>query len=305
MVCFILAFQWGGSVKSWSDSTIIGTIVGFVAISAVFVANEIWMQERAVLVPRLMKMRRIWANNAHVFCVSGGFFILIYYISIFFQSVQGRTPIQSGVRSLPINIGCFLSIASGMIVTAYGRLWAPLMTGGAILATIGAGLIHTWDLNTSIGEYIGYQVLTGVGTGITLQIPLMANQAAVTPMEISTISAVTIFFQIIGGAFSLAAAQAAFASTLVSKVTQYAPGIDAANLLNVGASDLDLVYQGAELDAVLRAYMDGIKVTFALATALLGVSVLLALVPKWGELRPQQATMNTKDGEPNSSEDAV
>jgi hypothetical protein len=288
VVCFILAFQWGGSFKSWSDSTVIGTLVGFVLISAVFVANELYMGDRAILEPRLMAMRRIWANCAHVFFVSGGFFIHIYYIPIFFQTIQGLSPMASGVRNLPINIGCFLSIASGFLVSIYGRLWAPLMAIGSAIATVGAGLIYTFGLDTSPGAYIGYQVITGVGTGLALQIPLMANQAVVMPMDISAVSAITLFFQIIGGSFSVACAQAAFATTLVKRIKVHAPSVDPNVLLHLGATQLREQYAGDELQGVLTAYMDGLKVAFAIAVALLGMGFLLALAPKWNAFRPGQ-----------------
>ena len=289
VVCFILAFQWGGTFKPWSDSTVVGTLVGFVLISAVFVANELFMRDRAILEPRLMRMRRVWANCAHVFFVSGGFFIHIYYLPIFFQSIQGMSPMDSGVRNLPINIGCFLSIASGFAVSAHGRLWAPLMAIGSAIATVGGGLVYTFGLDTSAAKYIGYQVITGVGTGMTLQIPMMANQAAVAPMDIPAVSAVTLFFQIIGGSFSVACAQAAFTTTLVRRVAETAPGVDPAELLHLGATQLRDVYSGDQLQGVLVAYMDGLKVSFAIAIALLGLGFLFALAPKWDDFRPGQA----------------
>ncbi|OLN88014.1 putative HC-toxin efflux carrier TOXA 2 [Colletotrichum chlorophyti] len=306
VVCFILAFQWGGSFKPWNDSTVIGTIVGFVLIAIVFVGCEIYMGDRAILPPRLMKMRRIWSNCAHVFFVSGGFFIHIYYLPIFFQSIQGLSPIDSGVRNLPINIGCFLSIASGFAVSMYGRIWAPMMAVGSAVATIGAGLIYTFSLDTSAGKYIGYQVITGVGTGMALQIPLMANQAAVTPMDISSVSAITLFYQIIGGSFSVACAQAAFAATLVRRIAVYAPDVEAAKLLHLGATELRSQFSGAELEAALMAYMDGLKVAFAIAIALLGVGFVLALVPKWDDLRPgQQANSKASSMSEKSASKAV
>ncbi|GAB1317426.1 Efflux pump gsfJ [Madurella fahalii] len=286
VVCFILAFQWGGSFKPWSDSTVIGTIIGFALISIVFVANEWYMGDRAILEPRLMKIRRIWANCAHVFFVSGGFFIHIYYLPIYFQSIQGMTPIESGVRNLPINIGCFLSIAAGFAVSVYGRLWAPLMAFGSAIATIGGGLLYTLAIDSSAGQYIGYQVITGVGTGIALQIPLMSNQAVVMPMDIPAVSAITLFFQIIGGSFSVSCAQAAFTTTIVRRVNAYAPGVDPTSLLHIGATELRGRFEGAELEGILLAYMEGLQVAFAIAIALLGIGFLLTLVPKWNAFRP-------------------
>src|ERR1700712_3448961 len=40
IVCYILALQWAGQSKSWGSSDVIGTLVGFVLILAVFIAIE-------------------------------------------------------------------------------------------------------------------------------------------------------------------------------------------------------------------------------------------------------------------------
>ncbi|KAI1105366.1 DNA repair protein RAD50 [Jackrogersella minutella] len=303
VVCFILAFQWGGTSLPWSDSRVIGTLVGFVLISVAFVINEFWMGERALLEPRIMKIRRVWANGGHVFFISGGFFVLIYYLPIYFQSVQGVDPLQSGIRNLPIIIGCFFSILAGFIVTGYGRLWGPLMGIGAALATVGCGLIYTLDVQSPSREWIGYQVLAGIGTGITMQIPMMANQAIVTPMDISSVSAITLFFQIIGGSFCVTGAQAAFSTVLVRRAPIYVPGIDASSLINAGATELRNMFPPEQIPGIVQAYMDALRVAFAFAIALIGVSFIFALVPKWDDLRPS-AAVEHKEPSSSSSRDA-
>src|SRR5690242_16382130 len=58
-VCLILALQWGGVTKSWGSADVIGTLVGFVLIIAVFLGIEVWLDDRALFVPRLMKMKTI------------------------------------------------------------------------------------------------------------------------------------------------------------------------------------------------------------------------------------------------------
>ncbi|KAI0456051.1 DNA repair protein RAD50 [Xylaria acuta] len=290
VICFILAFQWGGTLLPWSDSRVIGTLVGFVLISIVFVVNEWWMGDRALLEPRIMKSRRIWANCGHVFFVSGGFFVLIYYLPLYFQSVQGVSPIESGVRNLPIIIGCLFSILAGFVVMAVSRSWAPLMAIGAAVGTVGSGLLYTLNVSSPSRAWIGYQALAGIGTGITTQIPLMANQAAVSPADISSISAITLFFQIIGGSFSVSAAQAAFSVVLVEKAPIYVPGVDPVSLIQMGATQLRDVFSAEQLPGVVHAYMDGLKAAFAFATALVGVSFIFALIPKWDDLRPPPPT---------------
>lgn len=82
LVCLILALQWGGTTKPWSDPDVIGTLVGFFAILILFIINEWWMGERALMVPRLMKQKTLLLMSLYVLFNSATFFILIYYLPI-------------------------------------------------------------------------------------------------------------------------------------------------------------------------------------------------------------------------------
>jgi MFS family permease len=53
-ISFILAFQYGGQTMSWSSSTVIGLLVGFAAITVACIVWEIYLGERAMVVPRLV-----------------------------------------------------------------------------------------------------------------------------------------------------------------------------------------------------------------------------------------------------------
>jgi hypothetical protein len=54
IVSYMLALQYGGQTHPWKSSQVIGLLVGFVAIVAVFVAWEIYQKERAMIVKRLV-----------------------------------------------------------------------------------------------------------------------------------------------------------------------------------------------------------------------------------------------------------
>ena len=285
VVCYLLALQWGGSTKPWSDSTVIGTLVGFVLLFIVFVANELWMGDRALLQPRLLKIRRIWTTNAYVFFISGGFFALIYYLPIYFQVIQGFDPLASGVRNLPIMIGCLLCVLSGFLVVGSGH-FVPFMVIGSAMGTVGCGLCYTLDINTSSSHWIGYQAITGIGIGLGIQIPMMACQGAVGMMDLSSVSAIVLFFQTIGGSFGVSAAQAAFASTMTKKLRTKAPDVDRGDVLATGATMLRNSFPPEQIPKILRAYMDGIKVVFALSIAFVGISFLFSVMPRWEKLKP-------------------
>lgn len=54
IISYILALQYGGQTHSWNSSVVIGLLVGFDVILAVFVAWELYQKERAMIVPRLV-----------------------------------------------------------------------------------------------------------------------------------------------------------------------------------------------------------------------------------------------------------
>ena len=97
--------------------------------------------------------------------LGGGFFLLLYYISIYFQAVRNTSAANSGIRNLsliitdstsfyphqPSDFDCsclttlpaLFVIASGLGITALGY-FAPFAILGSVLATVGCGMIYTW-----------------------------------------------------------------------------------------------------------------------------------------------------------------
>lgn len=67
LICYFLALGWGGTEKSWNSSTIIGLLVGWVLLTVAFFANEVWQEEKALVVLRLMKMRDIFVGCVYLF----------------------------------------------------------------------------------------------------------------------------------------------------------------------------------------------------------------------------------------------
>lgn len=72
-----------------------GTLVGFVVLTIAFIINEWYMNERALLMQRLLKNRRIWTTCTFISLASGSYFSLIYYLPIYFQVVKGTVSIVS------------------------------------------------------------------------------------------------------------------------------------------------------------------------------------------------------------------
>jgi MFS transporter, DHA2 family, glioxin efflux transporter len=190
VISFILAFQWGGQTKAWNSSEVIGLLVGFGLILIAFIILEWYQGERAMMTPRLLKERTIWMSSGYMFFFGGSYFVLIYYLPIYFQSIDGISPTDSGVRNLPIILAVTIAtIVSGGVISATG-IYTPVLIGGAAIATIACGLIYTLDIGTTNDRWIGFQILAGLGFGAAFQIPMIATQGTMAAADMSSATAI-------------------------------------------------------------------------------------------------------------------
>ncbi|KAJ0417573.1 major facilitator superfamily domain-containing protein [Aspergillus carlsbadensis] len=273
VTCYILAMQYGGERFPWDSSEVIGLIIGFVLILAALIGWEVFMGERAMTAPRLVKLHAL--PSAVGFFFFGSYIVVIYYLPTYFQSISGTSAIGSGVRNLPFILAVsILTLVSGILISVTGYP-APFLVGGAMVATVGCGLIYTFDLGTSAGKWIGYQILAGVGNGLGVQVPMIMAQANASPPDMAATTAILMCFQTIGGAFMQAGAQAAFTNRLLAELPRTAPEVDPSAVVAAGATELESF--GASLQGLRVAYMSGLKVTFAFACASMGVASILAL----------------------------
>lgn len=189
IVCFILGLQYGGNSHSWNSSQVIGLLVGFGILCVALVIWEIFLDEYAMLLPRLFKKRALWSVAPHQLFYFGGFILLLYYLPIYFQSIRGASPIKSGVDNLPIviSVGIFC-VVGGLTVAKTGHA-TPTMFVGAAISTVAIGLHHTLDLDTSTGKWIGYQTLAGSAIAFSVQSGLNIAQANVGPEDIPAVTA--------------------------------------------------------------------------------------------------------------------
>lgn len=67
MLCFLLALQWGGVMRAWNTSTVIGLLVGWALMMVLFTVNEWYQEDHAMLVLRILRIRGITAACAYVF----------------------------------------------------------------------------------------------------------------------------------------------------------------------------------------------------------------------------------------------
>ncbi|KAJ6097002.1 MFS toxin efflux pump [Penicillium sp. IBT 16267x] len=313
IICLILALQWGGDTYSWGSSQIIGLFVGFGLLAIIFAGFQIHLGKqdkkngrveksgRATLPPSILKQRTIWSAALFAFFFSGGFFLLVYYVPIYFQSVKGSSAMNSGLQVLPFMLATVVSsVVVGAMVTAVGY-YTPFLIISTAIAVIGAGLMTLYNVNISNGKWIGYQIVVGAGIGAGLQIPMTAVQTVLKPEDIPVGTAAVMFFQTLGGAIFIAVGQSVFQNGLIAGISAHTAGVDPSAIISAGATEMRNVLSTLgrldQLDGVIQAYMNGLRDTYRVSLALMIAAFVAACFLEWksvktdGESQQNDSTM--------------
>ncbi|PYH77103.1 MFS general substrate transporter, partial [Aspergillus uvarum CBS 121591] len=279
LTCYLLALEWGGVTKPWNDQAVIGTLVGSGMLGLLFIAQQWQAGANAAILPFPLFQRysRMALHCGVIFFLAAAFFILLYNFPLYFQAVRGRSATSSGIRTVPLVLGCGLfSALSGVYMSLrFGVGWIPLLLGG-LLTTAGTGALWTLSPSTPVATWAGLQVLVGAGVGVACQIPIILNQAVADPAHLSSVTAVTLFFQLLGGCIFLQLAQCLLTNQVATHLLQGARKVDLTAVLEAGAAGLARRFDGDTLPIVIEAYMLGIKATVLLATVLAGLATILA-----------------------------
>ena len=288
VISLLLALQWGGSKYPWSNGRIIALFVIFAILAVAFGIVQVWKQETATVPPRILKQRTIAFSIWFVICLGGSFFVLIYYIPIWFQAIKGTTATESGIRNLPMILGVVIfSVVSGGLVTVIGY-YTPWIIFSCIMMSIGAGLISTWKVDSGSAQWIGYQIIYGIGVGCGMQQSLIAAQTVLPLEDIPTGTALIMFAQTFGGALFIGVAQNVFTNRLVKNLLENVPSLNPAIVLTTGATSLKdaVTRQDASLlPGVLTAYNSALVQTFYVSVAMSSLAIFGAAGIEWKSVK--------------------
>ncbi|KAL5355965.1 major facilitator superfamily domain-containing protein [Aspergillus floccosus] len=287
VVMFLLGLQFGGNQHPWNSSVVIGLLVGGAVTLIVFLVWEHRQGDEAMVPLAMLKNKVIWSTAMTMFFSLSSVLVADFYIAIYFQAIRDDSPLMSGVHMLPITLGLVLfTMVSGALISMLGYYLPFLLAGGAISA-VGYGLLSTLSPTTSVAKWIGYQILYGVASGCTTAAPYIAIQNLVPTEQIPQAMAIIIFWQNIGAATSLIAANAIFSNSLRHQLQQRIAEIGHSPDVIVGAgvrSIRDLV-SGSQLTAVLAAYAKSIDNVMYLGIAVSVCVIIFSPGLGWKDIR--------------------
>jgi len=228
------------------------------------------------------------------------FFLLVFYLPLYFQSMKGASATKSGIDILPLMLSTVLSsMIAGGLITWLGY-YVPFLIAGSVLFSVGAGLITTYSINMPFAKWFGYQILTGAGVGVGFQIPLIAVQTVLPLADIPVASACVVFFQSLGGALFISVGQTVFQNGLIRGTHKFAPNVQPVILLKAGATEIRKVLEEngliEELPGVLKAYMEGLTDSFRVAAACVAAATIAACFFEWRSVKDDEVKRKKEAG---------
>ena len=198
---------------SWQTAAMVG---GAVVLGAIFVFVESKAKE-PIIPLRLFRNKTITLASLASLFVGIAMFSGTVFFSQYFQLARDKSPTMSGVMTIPMIGGLFISsTVSGQIITKTGK-WKAWLVAGGVLVTAGLGLLGTIRYDTEYWHIAIFMALMGLGIGMMMQNLVLCTQNQVAPEDLGSASSVVTFFRSLGGAVGVSA----LGAVLANRVTHY------------------------------------------------------------------------------------
>ncbi|KXH39191.1 major facilitator superfamily transporter [Colletotrichum nymphaeae SA-01] len=137
-------------------------------------------------------------------------------------------------------------------------------------------MAHNTHIESSMGQWIGFQILSGAGIGLAEQVPFIAVQVVLPDSDMPTACAMVVFHRLLGGAVGLSIASNLFSQELYRRLAGVPGGVNVRAIQDAGASDLAKAVPAAVLPFVQKAFRYAISRAFILPIVVAGTSLILS-----------------------------
>lgn len=284
--------------RGWSDTLVVGGFALSAMIGIAFVVHEL-RSNHPMLDVRLFRNARL---SSGAIAISFAFLSLVGVVFImtqYLQFVRDYTPLQAGLRMLPLALGYTVGAgASEKLVAALGT--RKMVAGGLLL--IGLALISFVFLSETTDYWIIAvgMVVMGIGVGSAMAPATEAVMGGVPDANAGVGSALNDVTRNVGGALGVgilgSVLNSIYSSNVTSAVTELTSGAAAAASNSIGAAEqiaLELESSAAErlLGAADTAFVDGMSVAMAVTAGIVitGAAIVLRFMPSRGVIATDPA----------------
>jgi EmrB/QacA subfamily drug resistance transporter len=210
-----------GNPDGWGSATIVASLAGAVAMLVAFVAIEA-RSSHPMLDLTLFRKPAFNGVSAVAFGLSAGMFAMFLYLTIYLQGVQGFSPLETGLRFLPLTLLSF--VASPIAGSLSHRIPIRVLLGlGLALVGVGLLLMHGLSADSPVSDLLAGFLIAGIGIG-TANPGIGQAAIAVVPVEKAGMgSGINTSFRQIGIATGIASLGAVFQAQVSTKLSEVLP----------------------------------------------------------------------------------
>ena len=209
----LFGIVWGlvrGNSVGWGSPEIVFALVGGMVVLALFVLWELHTEE-PMLPLRFFRNRTFTAANVASLLMFFGMFGSIFLLAQFFQTVQGYSPLDAGLRILPWTaMPIFVAPIAGALSDRIGG--RPLMVTGLGLQALGlAWIAKVGSPTVAYSSLIVPFILSGIGMALYFAPVANVVLSSVRPEEEGQASGANNAIRELGGVFGVAVLASVFA----------------------------------------------------------------------------------------------
>jgi EmrB/QacA subfamily drug resistance transporter len=203
--------DWG-----WSSGRVVGLFAGAVALIVAFTFIEL-RQQNPMFDPRLFRVPAFTGAQITAFAISSAMFSQFLFLTLYLQNVLGLSPIQTGLRFLPLSVVSFFAapLAGRLSSTVPVRL---LLGVGLALNGVALLLMHGITPSSHWTTLLAGFVVAGIGIGL-VNPPLASTAVSVVePRRAGMAAGANNTFRQVGIATGIAGLGALFQHSIAARV---------------------------------------------------------------------------------------
>jgi EmrB/QacA subfamily drug resistance transporter len=207
-----------GNTEGWGSTQIVAELAGAAVLFALFLVFEM-RQARPMFDLTLFRKPSFGGVSIAAFALSASLFAMFLYITLYLQNILGYSPLQTGVRFLPLTLmGLVFAPVAGRLAARMSPRW--FLAGGIAGAAVGLFLMHGVGPNSSWTVLLPGLIVAGIGVGVAN--PTLAQVAigVVSPARSGMASGINNTCRQVGIATGIAGLGAVFQHAVSTKAAQ-------------------------------------------------------------------------------------
>jgi EmrB/QacA subfamily drug resistance transporter len=211
LFCLVFALIRGND-DGWGSVRIVALLAAAAVLLIAFALTEL-RSDQPMLDLQLFRVPTFTGAQIVAFSLHASIFSMFLYITLYMQNLLGYTPLEAGIRFLPVSVLSFVAAPiAGKLAERYPvKLF---LTAGLVLVGLGLVEMHGVELGDSWTTLLPGFVLAGIGIGLINPPLATAAIGVVEPRRSGAASGINSTFRQVGTAVGIAGLGAILQSKL-------------------------------------------------------------------------------------------